>query len=263
MVTLKNYDVPELRRLDVAHHLPPHRIRADARTRRGEDHHPCARAATSWTARARDPGWRWPACGACRSGYGRKELAEAAYRADAASLPYYNTFFKTAPPPTIELAAKIAACCGDDLTARLLQQLGLRGERHRPSDGALLLAREGPARAQRHHRRENAYHGSTIAGASLGGMKPMHGQGGPWFRASPTSGSPTCSAKASTGPGRVRRARGRALEAADPGDRPGECRRLHRRAGAGCGRRDHPAEIYWPRVEGSAANTASFWSATR
>src|SRR6202043_2823037 len=28
--------------------------------------------------------------------------------------------------------------------------------------------------------RVNGYHGSTIAGASLGGMKHMHDQGGPW-----------------------------------------------------------------------------------
>src|ERR1700760_1455744 len=37
-------------------------------------------------------------------GYGRKELADAAYR-QMQKLPYYNTFFKTTHPPVIELSA--------------------------------------------------------------------------------------------------------------------------------------------------------------
>ncbi len=40
-------------------------------------------------------------------GYGRKELAEAAYR-QMLELPYYNTFFKTATPSSVELAEKLA-----------------------------------------------------------------------------------------------------------------------------------------------------------
>ena len=36
-------------------------------------------------------------------GYGRDELADVA-RAQMVQLPYYNTFFKTAPAPAIELA---------------------------------------------------------------------------------------------------------------------------------------------------------------
>ena len=37
-------------------------------------------------------------------GYGRKELAEVAYR-QMLDLPYYNTFFKTAAPTTVAAAA--------------------------------------------------------------------------------------------------------------------------------------------------------------
>src|SRR6202158_5554049 len=40
-------------------------------------------------------------------GYGRKELADAAYR-QMQELPSYNTFFKTTPPPVIELSALLA-----------------------------------------------------------------------------------------------------------------------------------------------------------
>src|SRR4029450_7009009 len=41
--------------------------------------------------------------GCVNIGYGRKELAEAAYK-QMLELPYYNTFFKTATPPSIELS---------------------------------------------------------------------------------------------------------------------------------------------------------------
>ncbi|RQS18504.1 aminotransferase class III-fold pyridoxal phosphate-dependent enzyme, partial [Burkholderia sp. Bp8992] len=40
-------------------------------------------------------------------GYGRKELADAAYR-QLQELPFYNTFFKTTHPPVIELSAMLA-----------------------------------------------------------------------------------------------------------------------------------------------------------
>src|SRR3546814_3869566 len=41
-------------------------------------------------------------------GYGRERLAKAAYD-QMLALPYYNTFFKTATPASIELAEKLAA----------------------------------------------------------------------------------------------------------------------------------------------------------
>ena len=40
-------------------------------------------------------------------GYGNEELAEAGAKA-LRELPYYNSFFKTTTPATIELAAKLA-----------------------------------------------------------------------------------------------------------------------------------------------------------
>ena len=47
-------------------------------------------------------------------GYGREEMARAAYD-QMLELPFYNTFFKTATPPTIVLAAKIAEKLGGEL----------------------------------------------------------------------------------------------------------------------------------------------------
>ena len=47
-------------------------------------------------------------------GYGRRELAEAAYR-QMLELPYYNAFFKTATPPPIELAERLAGLAPEGL----------------------------------------------------------------------------------------------------------------------------------------------------
>ena len=47
-------------------------------------------------------------------GYGRKEIAEAAYR-QMQELPYYNAFFKTAHPPVIQLSELIAELAPDHM----------------------------------------------------------------------------------------------------------------------------------------------------
>ena len=77
-------------------------------------------------------------------GYGREELADAAYE-QMLELPYYNTFFKTAAPPTVMLAAKISRLLGGQSQPRLLQQFGLGSHRHRHPAHALLLAGQGRA----------------------------------------------------------------------------------------------------------------------
>jgi putrescine aminotransferase len=112
-------------------------------------------------------------------GYGREELAKAAYD-QMRELAYYNTFFKTAAPPTITLAAKIASLLGGDL-----QHVFFNSSGSEAADTVLRLARyywQAKGEPSRTHviARVNGYHGSTIAGASLGGMKHMHEQGGPW-----------------------------------------------------------------------------------
>ena len=47
-------------------------------------------------------------------GYGRAGAGQAAYD-QMLELPYYNTFFKTAAPPTVMLAAKVAELMGGNL----------------------------------------------------------------------------------------------------------------------------------------------------
>ncbi len=110
-------------------------------------------------------------------GYGRRELADAAYR-QMLELPYYNSFFQCAHPPAIELAERLAR-----LTPPQFSRVFLTGSGSEANDTMLRMVRRYWALRGEPGRdvivsRHNAYHGSTVAGASLGGMQPMHEQGG-------------------------------------------------------------------------------------
>jgi putrescine aminotransferase len=110
-------------------------------------------------------------------GYGREELARAAYE-QMLELPFYNTFFRTATAPVVLLAAQLAHLIGGDLTHFFFSNSGSEA-----NDTAFRLARQywqiaGEPKRKIFISRWNAYHGSTVAGASLGGMKFMHAQGG-------------------------------------------------------------------------------------
>ncbi|MEQ8354469.1 MAG: aspartate aminotransferase family protein [Kiloniellaceae bacterium] len=106
-------------------------------------------------------------------GYGRARLAKAAYD-QMLELPYYNTFFKTATPPSIELAARLA-----DLTPAGLEKVFYASSGSEANDTIARMVRRYWALSGQPERvniisRVNGYHGSTMASASLGGMKPMH-----------------------------------------------------------------------------------------
>jgi putrescine aminotransferase len=106
-------------------------------------------------------------------GYGRKEIAEAAY-AQMLELPYYNTFFKTSTPPAVELTQVLSAMTPDNLNYVFY---GLSG-----SDANDTIARmirqfwnlQGKKTKKTIIARENGYHGSTMVAASIGGMTYMH-----------------------------------------------------------------------------------------
>ena len=110
-------------------------------------------------------------------GYGRKELADAAYQ-QMMELPYYNSFFQCTTPPAIKLAEKLA-----DLAPPHLNNIFFTGSGSESNDTVLRLVRhfwsvQGQSEKSVIISRKNAYHGSTVAGASLGGMAYMHKQGG-------------------------------------------------------------------------------------
>jgi putrescine aminotransferase len=108
-------------------------------------------------------------------GYGNAELAEAGYEA-LKTLPYYNHFFKTSNPWTIELAAKLATLLPDGHERVLFANSGSEA-----NDSALKLIRyywnlKGRPAKKIHLSRDYSYHGVTMAAASLSGLTPMHPQ---------------------------------------------------------------------------------------
>jgi putrescine---pyruvate transaminase len=110
-------------------------------------------------------------------GYGRTEMGKAA-AAQMDQLPYYNTFFQTSHPPVIALSQKLAQLTPGDLN-HVFYALGgsdandtnIRIVRH-------YWAALGKPTKKTIISRHNAYHGSTMGGGSLGGMKAIHAQGG-------------------------------------------------------------------------------------
>ncbi|MBA6057665.1 aspartate aminotransferase family protein [Pseudomonas juntendi] len=110
-------------------------------------------------------------------GYGRDELAEVASR-QMKQLPYYNLFFQTAHPPALELAKAIA-----DLAPAGMNHVFFTGSGSEGNDTVLRMVRHYWALKGQPDKkviigRINGYHGSTVAGAALGGMSGMHQQGG-------------------------------------------------------------------------------------
>ena len=110
-------------------------------------------------------------------GYGQQALIDAATR-QLKELPFYNSFFQTATPPAIELAELLA-----EVTPPQFQHVFFAGSGSEGNDTVVRMVRRywdllGQPGRQVIISRHNAYHGSTMAGASLGGMSGMHAQGG-------------------------------------------------------------------------------------
>ena len=111
------------------------------------------------------------------SGYGRDEMVDAAAE-QMRELPYYNSFFQCANPPSIELAAML-----QEISQPQFNRVFLAGSGSESNDTIVRMVRrywDLMGQPLRHTiiSRKNAYHGSTVAAASLSGMKPMHEQGG-------------------------------------------------------------------------------------
>ena len=172
----KNYDIPALRRLDVAHHLPAqqdYQLIEDMGGSRIVTHAEGCYIHDGDGNRILD-GMAGLWC--VNIGYGRPELAEVAAE-QMRELPYYNTFFKTVTPPTVLLADRIAG-----LTGGKLQHVFFNASGSEANDTVFRMVRhywkvKGEPARKIFISRWNAYHGSTVAGVSLGGMKAMHAQG--------------------------------------------------------------------------------------
>ncbi len=110
-------------------------------------------------------------------GYGRDELAEVAAR-QMRELPYYNTFFKTTHVPAIALAAKLAELAPGDLNNVFFAAGGSEANDTNIRLVRTYWAEKGHPDKNIIISRKNAYHGSSVGSASLGGMAAMHAQGG-------------------------------------------------------------------------------------
>ncbi len=173
-MTYRNYSLKQLQQIDASHHLHPF-----------TDHKDLRAAGSRMISRGEGPYVYDTEGGALLDamaglwcvniGYGRKELAEAAYE-QMKELPYYNSFFRCTTPPSTLLAQKIA-----EIAPPNLNQVFFGSSGSESNDTALRLVRhywalEGKPAKNRIISRQMAYHGSTVAGASLGGMEHMHEQ---------------------------------------------------------------------------------------
>jgi putrescine aminotransferase len=175
-VTPEMPDTQALQRLDAAHYLHPftdHKALAEKGARvvvRGDGIY-------LWDSEGRKMLDGMSGLWCVNVGYGRNSITQAVAK-QMDTLPFYNSFFNTTNIPAIELASK-------------LSQLAPPGFSHVFYTGSGSEANDTNVRMVRRYwdlmghpgrnviiSRRNAYHGSTMAGASLGGMSGMHVQGG-------------------------------------------------------------------------------------
>ena len=110
-------------------------------------------------------------------GYGRQDLIDAATR-QMQELPFYNSFFQTANPPAIELSELLS-----QVSPPQFNMAFFTGSGSEANDTMIKLVRrywdlvEQPSKKVIISRK-NAYHGSTIAAGTMGGMEAMHKQTG-------------------------------------------------------------------------------------
>lgn len=109
-------------------------------------------------------------------GHGRQEIADAVHQ-QMSELSYYNTFFKTSHPPAIALSEKLAQLApahmnkvfycssGSEANDTIFRMVRYYWDQMGKPDKKVIIGRW------------NGYHGSTVAGTSLGGMSAMHEQG--------------------------------------------------------------------------------------
>jgi len=108
-------------------------------------------------------------------GYGCQELVDAATE-QMKQLPYYNSFFQCSHPPAIELSELLS-----DLSPGDFNHVFFTGSGSEANDTQIRLIRRYWDLKDQPEKmtiiaRKNAYHGSTLGGASLGGMSAMHEQ---------------------------------------------------------------------------------------
>jgi putrescine aminotransferase len=163
-----------LQKLDAAHHIHPF-THTEALSREGVRVITRAKGIYVWDSEGKKLIDGMAGLWCVQVGYGNKELARAGAEA-LKTLPYYNHFFKTTNPWTVELAAKLVQLLPEGHTRVLFANSGSEA-----NDAALKLIRyywnlKGKPQKKIHVSRQLSYHGVTMATASLSGLTPMHPQ---------------------------------------------------------------------------------------
>ena len=113
-------------------------------------------------------------------GYGRRELADAASE-QMMRLPYYNSFFNTTNEPAVRLAKALVDLAPPSGQQRFTHVFYSSSGSESNDSNVRMVRRYWDLLGQPERKviigRVNGYHGSTMAGASLGGMSGMHAQG--------------------------------------------------------------------------------------
>jgi putrescine aminotransferase len=176
MNILNHFPTEELQKRDAAHHLHPFTAQHDL-ANKGSKIITSAQGVYVYDSNGEELLDAMAGLWCVNIGYGREELAQAAER-QMRELPYYNTFFQTTHIPAIDLSEKLAK-----LAPRDLNHVFYAGSGSEANDTNIRIVRQywallGHAEKNIIISRKNAYHGSTLGGASLGGMNAMHQQGG-------------------------------------------------------------------------------------
>ncbi len=165
-------DARRLRELDIRHHLHPFTTFAEL-AKTGSRIITRAEGCHLWDAEGNRILDGMAGLWCVNIGYGRERLARVAFE-QMRELPYYNTFFQTATPPAIELAAELAALlpggidrifyassgseANDTIVKTIWYYWNLMG---RPEKKTVIS-------------RTLAYHGVGLGSGSLTGMSFMH-----------------------------------------------------------------------------------------
>ena len=171
-----HFPTEELQKRDAAHHLHPFTALNDL-ANKGSKIITSAQGVYVYDSNGKELLDAMAGLWCVNIGYGREELAQAAER-QMRELPYYNTFFQTTHIPAIDLSEKLAK-----LAPRDLNHVFYAGSGSEANDTNIRIVRQywallGHTEKNIIISRKNAYHGSTLGGASLGGMNAMHQQGG-------------------------------------------------------------------------------------
>ena len=170
------FDYQALQQLDAAHHIHPFNDNAEL-AKKGTRILTKGEGCYVWDAEGHKLLDAFAGLWCVNIGYGRKSMGEVAAR-QMEKLAYYNTFFQSSNEPAIHLAAKLAELAPAGVNHVFYTNSGSEG-----NDTVLRMVRHFWAVQDQPLKnivigRFNGYHGSTVAGASLGGMKGMHAQGG-------------------------------------------------------------------------------------